>query len=288
MSSSAFSTHLMGGEITAKQIGPLEYEINMVLYRDAFGIDMDQTQQYSIFNQAGQNIGVYDFNFRSSVSGDQVSGFPYGVEPYYFRDVITLPYGGVYRIAWVDCCRNEAILNLTYPLNDNMYLSTTLTAYHSYHNSTPEFLSPPVVYLPVLTHWQYNPLPVDTDGDSLAWVIDNVYRNYDGEYATNTSYPCGGWELPYSAPADTFSIDHQTGIISWMASTLGNFVASVLVTEFRDGQEIGRVRRDMQFVVVPSGGDEPPALAINGEQLNMHGNPQFNMVPGQTLKIQVF
>jgi len=32
ISSSVFATHLMGGEITAKQIGPLEYEINMVLY----------------------------------------------------------------------------------------------------------------------------------------------------------------------------------------------------------------------------------------------------------------
>jgi hypothetical protein len=287
VSTSVFATHLMGGEITAKQTAVLQYEVNMVLYRDTDGISMDQDQSFSIFNEWGQLVASYDFDYQASISGSQVVGFPYGVQPYYFQLEITLPSSGKYLISWADCCRNEAIINLSYPLNDNMYLSTELTVYSSFHNSTPEFLSPPVVYLPAYTHWQYNPLPVDTDGDSLHWEIDEVYRNMDGISSDNWVYPCNGWVTPASVLSFNFRIDEETGVISWMASTLGNFVASILVTEYRDGEEIGQVRRDMQFVVVPKGSNEPPTITLHDPEFNVNGNPQYNMVPWETLKIQL-
>ncbi len=287
ISTCSWATHLMGGEITAKQIGLLEYEVKLVLYRDMAGIDMSSDQEYFVYDQLGNLVGNYSFNFDSQNSGQQVQNFPYAVEPYYFYDELTLPQDGIYSIVFDHCCRNGAILNLTYPLQETMYLKTVVSTFTNSHNSTPEFLAPPVVYLPVMFPWQYNPLPYDSDGDSLHWSIVEV-RGKIGSVPTTASAACTGWQLPASIPNNPFSIDAQTGVISWTASTLGNFVASVFVEEYRNGIKIGEIRRDMQFIVVPDDGNGVPT--ITGDEtsnMNLQGNPQINLIPGEPLTINL-
>ena len=254
---SALSTHIMGGEIIAENNGGNDYNVLLTIYRDTVGIPTDVNQNFSVFDDMGNNIMNFSMTMDPSANhpifgfqnGSLLPFFPYGVEIYFFSKTITLPGTGEYTITWDKCCRNGAIQNLIDPLSNDMRLYTTVTVDPSQTNSTPYFMVKPVMYLPVNTPWQYNPLPYDVNGDSLSWSLGAPHQS--------SSSPSGsaipGYTAPPSDPSGMISIDPVTGTISWTASLLGNWVYTVICEEYRNGVKIGEIRRDMQFIVLPSG-----------------------------------
>jgi hypothetical protein len=239
------ATHLMGGEVTATHIGGYDYEVHLVTYRDTLGIPMQTWATFEVLDTMGVSL------FDSTTSVDTTSGalmplFPYGVEVYHFYDTITMPGPGHYTIGWTNCCRNGAIINAASPLSEAMYLYTSLTVYDTAIavNSSPEFLNEPVVFMPVGMPWSYNPLPFDPDGDSLSWSL-TVPLDWWGD-------SIDGYYLPPGDTLDPFSIDPITGTITWTPILEGNFVTSIAIDEYRGGQWIGRMVRDMQMIVVAS------------------------------------
>jgi hypothetical protein len=247
---SAQATHLMGGEITARQLSGADYEVKLTTYRDTLGIPMALSVTFELKGVAGNLIATYQQD-QDTTSGGLLVGYPYGVEVYTFTDTITLPGIGTYHVSFSNCCRNGAIQNLSNPLSESMYLETQLTYFGAIaNNSTPVFLVEPVIFLPVRTAWQYNPLPFDSDGDSLVWSIDTSLRAFGTQVA--------GYTTPPDSSLSPFSIDPNTGTISWIATQMGNFNASVLVEEYRNGGKIGEIRRDMQFIVVNPGSNRMP------------------------------
>ncbi len=237
----AQATHLMGGDITIQDLGNKEYQVVLVAYRDTVGVQMTPS---AIMEYKGPNGQTFTTNtlYHQIISGNLLPMYPYGVEIYVFIDTVTLPTYGQWDVSWINCCRNGAIQNLSTPLNENMLLTTTIVTDSLAPNSSPFFLVPAAIFLPQNTPWQYNPLPFDPDGDSLYWSID-VPLGSNGQ-------PCAGYVDPSSDTSNVFSIDPITGTISWTADMLGNFVASVLVDQYRNGIWVGEIRRDMQFIVV--------------------------------------
>lgn len=235
------ATHLMGGEITAKQISGNDYEVCLTLYRDTLGIPITLSAHFEVRDLSGILYGTFQIPYDTF---HVLTNIAYGVEIYNYKDTVTLPVDtfpnaqGAFKISFSNCCRNNAILNLQ---PGNMYLTTTLTLDSNAANSTPYFMAPPIVQANVGTPLQYNPLPIDPDGDSLVWSIDTPLQS-------RTAYSAN-----YITPADTLngalSIDPLTGQISWTPKTMGNYVISILVEEYRNGVKIGEIRRDMQFVV---------------------------------------
>lgn len=273
MGISAQATHLMGGEIIVQDLGGGDYLLALFAYRDTAGIPMATSATFKFYDMMGNSVFTTTTNYDSIISGNLLPMYPYGVEIYLFYDTITpnLP-AGKYKVAWDNCCRNGAIQNLSAPLNESMYLETEFEIFANAPNSTPFFLVPPAIYLPVNTSWQYNPLPFDPDGDSLYWSIDTPL--------TNMNQYCLGYTTPPGAASNPFSIDPVTGTISWTANTLGNFVATVLVDEYRfdstaagGGQwmQIGQIRRDMQFIVVNANSSGHPRFT---NLSNFPQNPQ--------------
>jgi hypothetical protein len=59
-----------------------------------------------------------------------------------------------------------------------------------------------------------------------------------------------GYGLPAAVPGYDFVINPYTGEIIWTPSTTGNWNATVIVKEFRNGAQIGEIRRDMQVLTV--------------------------------------
>jgi len=295
LSMSSYSTHLMGGQITASYISSdsngSHYIVELDVYRDTLGIPMNLSQQLDIY------ILDSSFNYQY-VSSPTISfgvGGPlssmssvYGVEIYHFIDTITFATNGNYVIKWTDCCRNGAIINMSAPLSESMSFATILTVDSANPNSSPTFLAGPVTYLPTNTLWQYNPLPFDPDGDSLAWSMSVPYSGGANAIPDTVS----GYEYlddtTYSNATAPFSIDPITGQITWSAKLVGNFVVSFAIHEYRNGTLIGIMNRDMQFVVIPDTNNAMPMISnINNIPTNSLGYPYVKINPGQNYQLHL-
>jgi len=239
------ASHLMGGQITSKNIGGLTYEITLTLYRDTLGIPMSATQIIAYTDSTGNYVNTFPshtINYDSSLT----TNIGNGVERYVFKDTVTFPYVGKFRAEMENCCRNAAILNLPNPSQNSLWLDVDITADPS--NSSPVFLNEPITVAQLNQPFSYNPLPFDVDGDSLSWQLDVPM-----DYFTNTvGLPIPGYVLPPSDTLAPFSIDPLTGEITFIPIVVGNFQVSVKAIEWRNGIQIGYIRRDMQLLVVPS------------------------------------
>ena len=192
---------------------------------------------------------------------------------------------GEYTASWDNCCRNAAIINLPNASSADMQLFTDFTVDLIDSYSTPFFMVSPVVFLPMNTPWQYNPLPFDNDGDSLVWSLEFPHESSTSNPSHGT--PIAGYSNPPSVAGGQFSINPITGTISWTASTIGNFVYTVTCEEFRNGNKVGEIRRDMQFIVLPSG-PVPQLIDIGSLPLNADGVPYVNAIAGDPFSLNLF
>jgi hypothetical protein len=230
------ASHLMGGQITARQISGLTYEITLTAYRDTVGIPMYPTATLRI-----QDFTTgYDSSITSNHNGASV--YINRVEVYSYVDTIDLPANAQYNISWEECCRNGAILNMSNPFSESMHFMTEVTVDGSGFNSTPVFLNPPVFLAQKYSLFQYNPLPYDADGDSLAWLLETPLGAGGDTVA--------GYTLPHADPLNPFTLNSLTGELTWMPDSNGFWEASFRVEEYRGGVKIGEIRRDMQIIVV--------------------------------------
>ncbi len=292
LSMSSYSTHLMGGQIVTSYLGTdslgSHYAVELTAYRDTIGIPMVTSAVFYVSEL--DTSGNWNSLFSSTVSYDTTSGnlflpvqSAYGVEVYVYNDTITLPGDGYYSISYEECCRNGAIINMSNPLSESMRLTTYFTSDSLNPNSSASYLSPPVAYLPADTLWSYNPLPFDPDGDSLVWSLvtplglTSMVNGY--EYLSDSIY---------SNPSGIFTLDSVTGSLSWSASLVGNFEASFLIEEYRNGAKIGEMRRDMQFIVVPDTLNSMPQIAnMQSVPTNSGGYPYVKINPGQNYQLHL-
>ena len=288
ISLSTYATHLMGGQIVATNIGGYDYEIQLTAYRDTIGIPMSSFALFEISrDSAGVMIPINTLSvLADSMSGGLVTGVSaaYGVEVYTYTDTITLPSDGYYTISWKDCCRNHAIVNMLNAGAEHFALSTSLTVDSLNPNSSPSYLSLPVAYLPSDTLWQYNPLPFDPDGDSLAWSLTVPL----GDNGTVTGYQFLSDTALYSNATNPFALDSITGELSWDAKMQGNFVAAFLIEEYRNGVKIGEMRRDMQYIVVSDTSNYLPVVSnMMSFPTNTSGYPYVVISPSQNYSVSL-
>jgi hypothetical protein len=155
-------------------------------------------------------------------------------------------------------------------------------------NSSPTFLTPPVSYLPTDTLWQYNPLPFDPDGDSLVWSLSVPYSGGIGAIPDTVNGYVYLDDTTYSNSSAPFSFDAVTGQITWSAKLVGNFVASFVIQEYRNGVLIGMMNRDMQFVIIPDTNNAMPMISnINNIPTNSMGYPYVKINPGQNYQLHL-
>lgn len=273
------ASHLMGGEITARQISPLTYEVTLTNYVDTLGIPAYPSVTFDLMDGAtGITLSTSNAPFDTALSGILLPGYPYGVRVYVYRDTLTLPNAGTFRIGVSDCCRNATIQNMANPSSESLYLETTITAFAGANNSSPVFLAMPVVYLPAYMLWQYNPLPFDADGDSLVWSVDVPM--------TAIGQAVAGYTLPLTMTGGTaYNIDPATGTVSWTPGSMGNFVSSIKVEEYRNGVKIGEIRRDMQMIIVMPA-NKPPHFTNFNTIAPPNGSGQHILTIGANMPIQ--
>lgn len=252
------ASHLMGGQITSKHLYGLTYEVSMTLYRDTMGIAINDSD-YVYYSDT--TIPIH------RVSHIPVIQMANGVEKYIYVDTVTFSSPGQYSVDYTQCCRNATIMNLDMPGGYNLYLDNVITV--DTNNSSPVFLNDPITVGQVGVPFTYNPLAYDLDGDSIAWDMDTPMDS--------PGYPIPGFYFPDSDTSMPFTLDLLTGEISFLPITAGVYQLSVKATEYRNGVEIGYIRRDMQLLITASG-NNPLVVNTNIQVLRT----STSIEPGQT------
>ena len=260
---------MMGGQMTSRNIGGLTYEVTLTAYRDTLGIPIGTIDQFNYTETGGALWSAIH-----SVPITNMTVFGNGVEEYTYVDTITFPNGGNFELWFDECCRNAAILNIvnnfSFYLNNKIFVDPT--------NSSPVFLNPPITVAQLGVPFSYNPLPFDTDGDSISWVLDIPL--------TSGGVPVTGYSLPFSDPSSPFAMNPVTGEITFLPNTIGHFEASFKVNEYRNGVQIGEIRRDMQIIVVPSL-NAPPIVSASANTAPYSGK-HYDVLPGNNVTISLY
>lgn len=271
------ATHVAGADLTYKDLGNNVYEVTLTYYRDCSG-SMPTTSENLRVTSA--NCG-FDFNSILTVvpgTGGEITfpcgasngstctgGTSFGVQKWAYTTTVTLPAPcSDWVFSWNRCCRNCAITttvhgNCTGEPESNFYLEATLDNTVTGNNS-PTFTENPVTTMCLGQNFVFNHGAVDTDGDSL------VYSIVGSQIAPGTTMV---YQTGYSAanPITSnppLSINSSSGDLSMTPTQQEIGVMSVKVDEYRNGQWLGSVTRDMQFIVQPCNNVLPTASGING------------------------
>ncbi len=279
--------HIVGGDMIYECIGNNTYIITTKMYRDCNSVnsaDYDNPGWFGVY-EGNTYLTTYNVPFtnRTTIPIDSDPCFeisdPPCVEEATYTFQVTLPQSNLpYTISYQRCCRNETITNIVTPgdVGATFLIEISPESQQSCNNS-PEFNEFPPIVICAGVDINFDHSAFDPEGDSLVYSFcppligggvdggpDNPTGNPNGPTGVQPQ-PQPGTAPPYSsvsylAPTYTaflpmagdppVTIDPETGLISGIPTTQGQFVVGVCVREFRDGVEIGEIRRDFQFNVI--------------------------------------
>lgn len=265
------ATHMAGADLTYTYLGNNQYLITYTFYRDCIGIDA----QTSInLNYGSDSCGFNDNITLLPVpgTGQQITfvcpgtlttcdgGTATGIQKWEYTGIVTLNQPCPdWNFNATECCRNAAITTLVNPDSYDMYIEANLNNTQSENNS-PVFSNIPIAFECIGQNNYYNHGAIDADGDSLVY---SFIAPRDGVNAPVTYMPGYSIASPLtSSPA--VSINPGTGDV-FMHPTAGEVaVFAVQVAEYRNGELIGTIIRDIQVYTVVCNNELPLASGING------------------------
>ena len=273
-SSQLSATHLLGGEITWKCQSNGKYQFTLVLYRDCGGISLGTNSQ-TIANNAGVYIsaayvGTIDIVPSSYTGTGTCAGASGGtgyMQKYIYQSgdiaLIGVPPVGGWNFSWSSCCRPGSITNTNtggYLLRSVMYpftppgasgpISAGTAGNPSCFDNSPNFLESPSVVACQGTDITYNSYGFDPDFDSIyfSFAAPAAGTAYPGTPVTwNSGYTTSS-PMP-SGTASTAANLSSMGELTFNSNLTGSYALCTRVEEFRSGQLIGKVFRDIPMVV---------------------------------------
>ncbi len=303
---SCFSTHIVGGYLSMKYLGisasavnNLDYEVTLIIYRDQGGVNLpNPVNGIKVFNGLNDTIG---FGFSLDLVSQQFLNFGdscfmpknLSVEEFIYKDTIELSlFSEGYYFAWETCCRNAGIINIDNPLSagttykSEILISDPNNGFTNLENSSPTFgfdslmnqYYPHNAYLCKEQEHTFNFNSVDPDGDSLVYSLASPLNchpftwptgpvtnpaPYDTITWANSSYstnnPLGVGSYMY--------IDAVTGDLTSFATTVGVYVFSVRIEEWRElngvWKKIGEVVQDIQYETIDCEQNNAPTITID-------------------------
>ncbi len=270
------ATHIVGGEMNYTCLGDDQYEITLTIFRDCFNGDpnawFDNPASIGIFdreNQLLQEVLVPLMN--NDTLNPVLSGECFVVPPNVcvhtttYRTTITLPpiIGG-YQLAYQRCCRNQTIVNIVEPLATGATYGVTISEQALLEcNSNPKFQEWPPLYICVDQPISFDQSAIDLDGDSIVYRLCTPLQGANQmipqpQPPNPPPYQPITWiDPPYNvdnmlngAPGgEPLQINPETGLLTGLPNTIGQFVVGICIEEYRDGRLISTTRRDFQYNV---------------------------------------
>ena len=194
----------------------------------------------------------------------QFPGFDVCVQQTTYVDTIQLPFlANGYRLAYMRCCRNNSLQNITEPLGTGMTLVTIISnEAQQTCNSSPVLGDYPPIYIcrnqPI--NFDFS-VVADPQGDS---VVYELFSPFVGGSITFPQpqppppppYDTVVWAAPYSLadvlgnPDDPLKIDRFTGLLTGTPTIFGQFVVGVRIFSYNsDGILIEATSREWQYNV---------------------------------------
>ena len=267
----ASATHIVGGELVYRYLGPSQYAVTLIIYRDCLSgaAAFDNPASVGVFRANGSLFQNLNFaldsvvTLQSTINSSCVTA-PNNVctEAGYYTEIVTLPpVVGGYTLAYQRCCRNAVIQNIQTPGDVGAtYVATIPGTESSPNNSSPFWNNLPPLYVCANLPWQFNHSAFDADGDSLVYSLCTPYQG------ANTTAPQPSppstppyvpilWEPPYG-PNDMMggtvplTINPSTGQINATPNSQGTYVIGLCVREYRNGVLLGETARGIQVNVV--------------------------------------
>lgn len=263
------ATHISGGEIFYECLGNDQYAVTVIVYRDCFGVPLDNTIDL-VFDSPCDSFTV-TLDTPSPVELSQLcdlelpnstcnGGTLPGIEQYTYTTVVTLPPCATWTIGWIGRNRNAAVANLVDPDDEAMFIATTLNNTVDPCDNSPVLtnIASPYVCLNYPVTYSYGGF--DPDGDSLSYALVDALDEFGQPIA---------YIAPYTGtqPIAGLTLDPVTGLLSFTPMLAGNWVVVVEVSEWDAmGNLIGTVMRDMQFIAYPCSNvpPDPATGTING------------------------
>ncbi len=280
------ATHIVGGEVTYTCLGQLpngnsRFEIRLTIFRDCINGNpnayFDDPASIGIFDEDNNLITALGFNGQLLMdlvmddTLDPVLSNPCLVVPpdvcvhtTTYRDTLELPWrAGGYLLAYQRCCRNQTLLNIVDPLATGATYSVLITEQALEEcNSSAKFVNWPPIYICANEPIDFDQSAIDTDGDSIVYRLCTPLQGADQavpmpQPPNNPPYQEVVWiDPPYNldnmlngTPGVPLRIDPETGFLTGIPNTVGQFVVGICLEEYRNGQLISTTRRDFQYNV---------------------------------------
>jgi len=274
----ANATHNRAGEITYEQTDDLEFRVTVTTYTKTSSIPADRDSLELCWGD-GTCEYVYRVNGMPGAGGvPQGEPLPNNIKFNQYISTHTYPGRFTYFITMTDPNRNADILNVNFPNSDAIpfHLSTKLVILNPQFqgtNNTPTLLQPPIDNGNVGQPFVHNPNAFDIEGDSLSYQLIEPLQD------TNTVvdayfYP----DEVEVGPNNQIFLDEQTGEFRWESPQReGEYNIAFLINEYRNGQLISCMIRDMQITILDED-NRPPEIEVERE---------FCVVAGDTLQFNV-
>lgn len=295
------ASHIMGGEITWTCLGGGAYQFNLVLYRDCNGLEItDPALNIEVWGHS--TITTITCNFVSSTdlspectqvgggpaeldcgSGTGGGNGPGAVQKLLYQSAPIILSGTPPSTGWAftydSFSRNWGLSNILDPFNYGITLSAYMYAVdgnnaNPCNDSSPQFDQDPYMLMCAGTDFQYNPNAYDPDNDSLvfSWGVplDHFVSGSFNPPVNPAPVPfVGGYSSTNPTPDASFApgnipavMDANSGVISFLSNTTGNFGLVQKIDSYRDGELVSTVHREIQMIVIPCPGynNNPPVI----------------------------
>ena len=265
-SSVGWASHIRAGEITAERISnsTFTYKLTLVVYtKSSSGINIDEATLNASPVIGSAIIWSDTVPFTDTVNlGNDVTRARYE-----FTATFNV---GAYRFWFRDENRVEGVLNMDQSLNTAFYIETLVTMDPGLGlNTSPILLVPPIDDGSTNQIYNYNPGAFDADGDSLTYEMDIPMRDTARDVI---NYIDPG----LVAGTNPVTLDTLLGNLEWDVPLVpGEYNIAYRIYEWRNGNLIGYIHRDMQITIVDNNNNKPElnipddTCVVSGSTLNV-------------------
>lgn len=287
--------HIAGGDFTYRRLSGNNFEITLKIFRDCSDfVPFDNSILIGVFNKGTNSlINSYTVALADSgtltLTGTSCLTPPTGVcmDKCTYIDTITLPNNpSGYYISWERCCRNNAIVNLTRPGDTGIAYYMEIPDPAIIDNS-PNFNNDPFPFMCLGQDFDFDYSAYDVDGDLLTYSLETPLAGELG-YPLNSTispvwsnptpgpYQAAQWLPGYSVTNITgsfpaLSLNGSTGLMKVKANKVGFYAMAVVVKEFRNGVQIGQIRREIEFTVINCAANTAPQISYQNSTTPQSG-----------------